>query len=246
MTRTESRIVSLIKEIVDSDTALRQREGKMDAPVGSSDNPSTQIATIPNAITFCRLGLVIIFLVLYAQQGRYRVPALVCYAVASFTDFLDGYIARRTQSVSWLGKIMDPLMDRVLLFSGVLALLFSGELPLWVPVFVIGRDVYLGIGGLIVKRYRARPIDVAYVGKVATALLMVGFCDLLLGIPQVEGLGLVSVAWLPGLDATSAALGIFVVYAGVCCSFATACVYTKHALDVRREALELRAQEEAR
>ena len=159
--------------------------------------------------------------------------ALACYAVAAVTDFLDGQIARRTQTVSWLGKIMDPVMDRVLLLTGVLGLLFNGELPLWVPVFVIGRDVYLAIGGAVLQRYRKRPVDVVYIGKIATALLMFGFCDLLLGAPVVSGLGLVGASWLPGLNAEPAAVGIFFVYAGCAFSFVTACVYTKKGLEVR-------------
>ena len=144
-TRTE-RLREAIKNIADSDAAERQRQGLQDVPVGSSQNPSTKILTVANVITFCRLALTLVFLVLFIRH-EHRVAALACYAVAAVTDFLDGQIARRTQTVSWLGKIMDPVMDRVLLFTGVLGLLFNGELPLWVPVFVIGRDVYLAIGG---------------------------------------------------------------------------------------------------
>ncbi len=234
-TRTE-RLKEAIKNIADSDAVERQAHGLEDAPVGSSTNPSTKILTVANVITFCRLGLTIAFLALFIRH-EHRVLALTFYAVAAVTDFLDGQIARRTQTVSWLGKIMDPIMDRVLLFTGVLGLLVNGELPVWVPVFVIGRDVYLAVGGVILQRYRKRPVDVVYVGKVATALLMFGFCDLLLGLPQVAGLGVVSVAWLPGLNGVAAPLGIFFVYAGVACSFVTACVYTKKGLDVRAEAL---------
>ncbi|MFR3998872.1 MAG: CDP-alcohol phosphatidyltransferase family protein, partial [Paratractidigestivibacter faecalis] len=159
-TRTE-RLREAIKNIADSDAAERQRQGLQDVPVGSSQNPSTKILTVANVITFCRLALTLVFLVLFIRH-EHRVAALACYAVAAVTDFLDGQIARRTQTVSWLGKIMDPVMDRVLLFTGVLGLLFNGELPLWVPVFVIGRDVYLAIGGAVLQRYRKRPVDVVY------------------------------------------------------------------------------------
>ncbi len=72
-----------------------------------------------------------------------------------------------------------------------------------------------------------------YIGKIATALLMFGFCDLLLGAPVVSGLGLVGASWLPGLNAEPAAVGIFFVYAGCAFSFVTACVYTKKGLEVR-------------
>ena len=222
--RTE-RTKSLIKSIADADAAERQALGRSNVPVGTSENPSTQVFTVANVITFCRLALTVVFLFLFAT-GANRVAALVCYVVAASTDFLDGQIARRTQTVSWLGKIMDPIMDRVLLFTGVLGLLIVGELPLWVPAFVIGRDIYLALGGLILQHFRRRPVDVAYVGKAATALLMFGFRDLLLGLPVVDGLGLIDVSWLPGLNAEQSAVGIFFVYAGVVCSLITALVYT--------------------
>ncbi len=230
--RTE-RTKSLIKSIADADAAERQAQGRSDVPVGTSGNPSTQVLTVANVITFCRLALTIVFLFLFAT-GTNRVAALVCYVVAATTDFLDGQIARRTQTVSWLGKIMDPIMDRVLLFTGVLGLLIVGELPVWVPVFVIGRDLYLAAGGLILQHYRRRPVDVAYVGKAATALLMFGFCDLLLGLPEISGLGLIDVPWLPGLNAQPSAVGILFVYAGVVCSLITAIVYTAEGVRIIR------------
>ena len=239
MSERSEHIKSEIKSIADADAAERQRSGRTDVPVGTSGNPSTQILTVANVITFCRLALTIAFLVLFAG-GEHRALALVCYVVAATTDFLDGQIARRTQTVSWLGKIMDPIMDRVLLFTGVIGLLIVGELPLWVPVFVIGRDAYLAAGSMDLQRYRRRPVDVSYVGKAATALLMFGFCDLLLGLPQVGGLGLVDVSWLPGLNDQPAALGIFFVYAGALFSAAAAVIYTKEGAELRREAIEAR------
>ena len=235
MSEKADRTKELLKSIADADAAERQAKGRADAAVGTSENPSTQILTVANVITFCRLALTIAFLVLFVA-GHERTIALACYVVAATTDFLDGQVARRTQTVSWLGKIMDPIMDRVLLFTGVLGLLIVGELPVWVPVFVIGRDVYLGLGGLVLQRYRRRPVDVAYVGKAATALLMFGFCDLLLGLPVIEGLGLVDVSWLPGLNDQASALGIQFVYAGVVCSFVTALVYTAEGIRIVREA----------
>ena len=234
LSERSDRAKSKIKRIADADAAERQMEGRDDVPVGTSGNPSTEVFTVANVITFCRLALTIVFLVLFST-GTNRTLALCCYVVAAATDFLDGQVARRTQTVSWLGKIMDPIMDRVLLFTGVLGLLIVGDLPLWVPVFVIGRDVYLGVGGLILQHFRRRPIDVVYIGKAATALLMFGFCDLLLGVPVIDGLGLVDVSWLPGLNAQGATLGILFVYAGVVCSLVTAFVYTAKGVQVIRQ-----------
>ena len=215
----------MIRRIADADAAERQRAGRSDVPVGTSGNPSTQILTVANVITFCRLALTIVFLVLFVGR-EHRSVALVCYVVAAATDFLDGQVARRTQTVSWLGKIMDPIMDRVLLFTGVLGLLAVGELPVWVPIFVIGRDVYLAVGGLILQKYRVRPLDVTYVGKAATALLMAGFCDLLLGLPVLSALQLTDASWLPLLNGQDAPLGMLLVYAGVICSVVAAVIYT--------------------
>lgn len=234
MSERTQRVKGRVKTIADADAAETQAMDAAESPIGTSENPSSQVFTLANLITFCRLGLTVAFLVLFAG-GHHRTSALVCYVVAASTDFLDGQIARRTQTVSWLGKIMDPVMDRVLLFTGVLGLLIVGDLPMWVPAFVIGRDLYLGVGGLILQHFRRRPIDVVYVGKAATALLMVGFCDLLLGLPVVDGLSLVNVPWLPGLNSQPAALGIFFVYAGVICSLVTAVVYTGKGIQVIRE-----------
>lgn len=231
-----------IKGTIAPDAAELQRSGESDAPIGSSQNPSSEIFTIANCITACRFLLTVVFLFLFVQHDpAMRIPALVCYAVAACTDFLDGQVARRTQTVSWLGKVMDPIMDRVLLFTGVLGLMITGELPVWVAVFVVCRDLYLGVAAIILRRYRTRPLDVVYVGKVATALLMAGFVDLLIAAPVVGGLGLVDVAWLPGLNHTPAAIGIFFVYAGVICSATAAVVYTVQGIQVRREALASRA-----
>lgn len=151
------------------------------APVGSSDNPSNRILTVANAFTVMRMLLTCLFLVLFIQ-GICRPLAIATYAVAACTDWADGQIARRTQTVSWFGKLLDPICDRFLLFTGVLGLVIVGELPIWVAILVIARDCYLAVGGLIVRRFRERPVDVVYIGKITTALLMFGFCDLLLGV----------------------------------------------------------------
>ena len=230
---------STLKKVADADAAEHQERGIATDPVGTPGNPSQEILTPANVITFCRLLLTIAFLILFCDHVS-RYAALACYAVAAGTDFLDGQVARRTQTVSWLGKIMDPIMDRVLLFTGVLGLLIVGELPVWVPVYVIGRDVYLAIGSVALQKYRVRPVDVAYIGKAATAFLMTGFCFCLLGLPELEGLGIVDAAWLPGLNASSACLGIFLVYIGVVFSVITAVHYTVEGIRIKKETLAKR------
>lgn len=232
-----------MKHMVDADAAKAQREGTVSAEVGTPDNPSNKVVTVANVITLCRLVLTVAFVFLFIDSDQ-RTLALVFYAIAASTDFLDGQVARRTKTVSWVGKIMDPVMDRVLLFSGVLALVITGALPVWVAVFVIGRDAYLFAGSIVLQHFRRRPVDVVYVGKIATALLMVGFCLLLLGQPVLSGLGWTDASWLPGLNSQSACLGIFVVYVGLVFSATAAVVYTVQGIEIAYTSTRERRQAE--
>lgn len=206
--------------------------------IGTSDYPSNKIFTISNFITFTRLILTGVFLYMFVTD-RNRYVALTIYAIAASTDWLDGQIARMTKTVSWLGKMLDPVVDRALLFTGVVGLVAREELPLWILLAIVGRDIYLFLGNFVVRHYHRRPIDVVFIGKLATALLMSGFTLMLLRIPVIDGLGLVpaSVSWLPGMNETPAPLGIYFVYSGVICSLSTGVVYTAKGLSAIRNAI---------
>lgn len=214
--------------------------------IGTSDYPSNKIFTISNFITALRLVLTFVFLYLFVTDVN-RYVALIIYAVAASTDWLDGQIARMTKTVSWLGKMLDPVVDRALLFTGVVGLVARGELPWWVCLVIVGRDVYLFFGNLVVRRYHKRPIDVVYPGKIATALLMSGFTLMLLGAPVVDGLSVLAphVQAFPGLNGQAAPLGIFFVYLGVAFSIATACIYTAKGAMAVKHALKHPEEEEA-
>ena len=204
--------------------------------IGTSDYPSNKVFTISNVITTLRLILTFVFLYLFVTDFN-RYIALAIYAVAASTDWLDGQIARMTKTVSWLGKLLDPLVDRALLFTGVVGLVAREELPLWICLVIVGRDLYLFLGNFIVRRFHKRPIDVVYSGKIATAILMSGFTLMLLGMPMLDGLSLFSTSFLPGLNATAAPLGIFFVYAGVAFSVLTALIYTYKGLTAIKQAV---------
>lgn len=201
------------------------------APVGSSNNPSHEIFTWANAITFARLLLTCIFFALFCLRIA-RGFALACYAIAAITDFLDGQVARRTQTVSWLGKIMDPIMDRVLLTAGVLGLVVTSEVPAWIAFYVIGRDAILAVGALLLKKHDLRPLDVIFTGKIATACLMAGFCDMLLGEPIMPALRLIPYAGFPGLNAEPSVWGICLIYVGILFSIYTFAIYMKQGISM--------------
>ncbi len=146
-------------------------------------NPGAAMTTA-NKITILRILLIPFFVVLvlyYAQNGRelYRLLAVLCFAVAAICDGVDGYIARRYNQRSELGAILDPLADKLLLVSGIVLLSFDhrpylDSVPLWLTGTIIGRDMLLLIGLVVIQvtvgKFTVRP---RVVGKVATVLQMV-------------------------------------------------------------------------
>ena len=192
---------------------------------GTPENPLHTLRTVPNLITLCRLILTVAFLFMY-QHESLRTASIVIFIIAASTDWLDGQVARRTHQVSVFGKRFDPVMDRVLIFSGVLALVLGNMIPAWIVIFLICRDVYLLVGGIILKVLSGNIVDVVYVGKAATFVLMTGFAVVLLQLFPVPGLGIIDSPMLPGWGSSKTSLGMWAIYAGTLLSFFAACVYT--------------------
>jgi cardiolipin synthase len=127
--------------------------------------------TIPNAISLARLAGVPVFLWLLLGEDR-PVAAGILFAVLGATDWVDGYIARHFDQGSEIGKVLDPVSDRVMLIAGAVGLLISGDVPLWVGILVLGREAALSVVTLILAAAGARRIDVQWVGKAGTLALM--------------------------------------------------------------------------
>lgn len=184
---------------------------------------SDKVLTVANAVSFARLAMIPLYLVLLL--GGHDLAATLTFAVAASTDFLDGQIARRTHTVSKLGQLLDPAVDRLLMITGVLGVFLVGRLPLWVILVVLLRDgLMLAGGSWLLSRHRIR-IPVVYAGKVATTLLFVGFAGLLLNWPLVPGLGWCDAAWLPGFSTAAVSWGIWFVYAGLLLALGTTAYY---------------------
>lgn len=198
----------------------------------SQENPNGQpelvthdIYTLANVVTVLRLMLVPFFFAVLIN-GKSDVLAFALFAIAASTDWLDGQIARRTGTVSALGKAIDPLVDRLLIAAAVVGLWMIDRVPAWIVVFLVLRDVYLAYGLWRLETRYHRLTAVNYTGKITTALLLIGFADLILGWPIVPGLTIVNSPALPGWGDAPAILGIWFVYAGVVFSFAAAAQYT--------------------
>lgn len=184
---------------------------------------SNKIFTLPNLLSFIRLCMIPAFLILLLNG--YNLIATIVFAVAASTDWIDGQVARRTNSVSKLGQLLDPFVDRFLMISGVVGLLLVGRLPVWIVLVVVLRDVFMLAGGsYLLTRWKVR-VPVIYAGKVATTLLYIGFAGVLLNMPLFEGLGLVSVSWLPGFSYDVYSWGFWFVYVGLIMLIGTTTYY---------------------
>ena len=202
---------------------------------------TNRIFTIPNVISFIRLCMVPVYMVLLLNG--YDLLATFMFALAAGTDWIDGQLARRTNCVSKLGQLLDPAVDRILMSCGVIGLMLVGRLPIWIVVVVLGRDLMLLVGGAyLLKRYHER-VAVIYPGKVATTFLFVGFAGLLLNMPLIGGLGWFEASWLPGFGSEACSWGIWFVYAGLLLALATTVYYVLAALRKIREAKEQQGSE---
>lgn len=139
-----------------------------------------RILTVPNLLSLGRLACIPLFLWLLFGRDN-RVAAAVLLAVLGATDWVDGFVARRFNQVSSLGKILDPTADRLLLGVGVIAILIDGAVPAVLGWPVLAREVLVGSGVVALAAMGARRIDVTWAGKCGTFALMVAFPFFLVG-----------------------------------------------------------------
>jgi cardiolipin synthase len=131
-----------------------------------------RILSLPNVISFLRLLTVPVFIWLFAAE--HTNAAVVLYAIGAWTDFLDGYLARRLNSVTDLGKLLDPLADRIFIGALAVGLVITDVLPLWLALSIVARDVLLVAAFPFVDRRAVSRIPVTFAGKTATAALLAG------------------------------------------------------------------------
>jgi cardiolipin synthase len=181
--------------------------------------------TTANKITILRILLIPFFvveLIYYVRSGNeaHRLAALLSFAIAAILDGVDGYIARHYNQVSELGKILDPLADKLLLVSGIVTLSFNhgnflGQIPLWLTGTIIGRDLLILIGVAVI-RFTVGKVVVhpRFTGKIATVLQMAVVIWILLKWDAGQG-----AHWLKYLELAAAACtgvsGLLYVFDGI-------------------------------
>lgn len=154
--------------------------------------------TIPNLISLVRLALIPVFLwLLFGRDNSFAAGWLLGF-IAS-TDWIDGYLARRLDQVSEVGKFLDPLADRIAMVTAVVGGLITGDLPAWFAWALIVREVLIGIGAIIVAIKGHTKLDVRQMGKLATLLLYSSVAWFFVGAEWDWSLWIAWIAGIPGL-----------------------------------------------
>lgn len=139
---------------------------------GAPVEVSQSIFTWSNFISVSRIILALIVVLGHARFGlTWWVTA--CTTLAILSDYLDGFIARKLNQISELGKVLDPLADKVAGAILVVYVTWLGTIPLWFFVFMIARDALLGIGGAVIKKRRGKVPMAVWSGKVGVNALAV-------------------------------------------------------------------------
>src|SRR6266699_4900501 len=109
---------------------------------------TSRIFTVPNQLTFLRLGF-LPFFIISIHYHRYDI-ALAVLIIAALTDGMDGLLARSLNQKTALGAYLDPIADKLLLSSSFVALALEGKIPLWLTILVLGRDVLILTTALVI------------------------------------------------------------------------------------------------
>ena len=193
------------------------RSSPQPGPLGPAQRVSTAIRTVPNAVTLVRLLLMPVCAYLLAT-GRYG-WGIALTAVVGSTDWVDGWLARRTGQVSRLGQLLDPLADRLLIASVAIALVVREVVPWQAAVLLVARDLVLLCGWPVLKRRGIEPPDVVFLGKAATMVLLFALPVLTLGATDVV------------VADAARVVGLLLLWAGVVLYYLAGAVYVRIVLE---------------
>ncbi len=149
--------------------------------------------TLASKITLVRVAFIPIFMALMylsgGKPGLFMLLSLAVFIIASLTDYIDGYIARKYKQVSDFGKFLDPLADKLLVIAAMVMFCQWGRFPAWALMIVLTRE--FAVTGLrLIAVGKGKVIAAGWSGKVKTAGTMIGLC-VMMGFPTVEVLHLI-------------------------------------------------------
>lgn len=133
---------------------------------------------IPNFLSVLRLLMVPLFAVLFFKEfDNHRVYALAVFLLAEATDVLDGWLARKNNWVSDLGKIIDPLADKLMQFTAFVCIAIKSRYGLLLAAAIFVKDILMMFGGIVLAKKGARNLVVAkWYGKLNTCVLALTVC----------------------------------------------------------------------
>lgn len=197
----------------------------------TAEQVSDRIVTVPNLVSFARVVAIPAFWWLLLGDDNVT-GATVLFALVATTDWIDGYLARRLDQVSKLGKALDPVADRLMIASGVIAGLIAGIVPDLIGIMLIAREVYMAMVTLFAFRRTRTTLEVRVLGKWATFLVYSSIGWFYIGaIPFLETI-LTPLAWVAGV-------------LGLALYWVTAFQYTGDAVRIVRELESTASPEES-
>ncbi len=152
-----------------------------------------ELTTIPNILCYIRIALIPLILLLVDKDSRWHsFLASMVFLAASVTDFFDGYLARKLNQTTILGKLLDPLSDKLIVASTLIIMVPMGRVPSWVVILLLGREFAVtGLRGIAASE--GMVISAATLAKYKTAFQMISIFCLLLHYPyQIDYFGLFS------------------------------------------------------
>jgi cardiolipin synthase len=151
---------------------------------------------IPNILSVIRLALVPAFVaVFFADLPKAHVYAGSIFILASLTDALDGFIARKFGMVTRLGRVLDPLADKLMTAAALVCITIAGILPVWIFIVFAVKEMLMGIGALVMYKRIDDVLPSNYLGKAASVVFFV-FCLVLMlfNIPRPYSTAMLSAA----------------------------------------------------
>lgn len=142
--------------------------------------------TLPNIITFFRLLLVPIYLLVYYSNLKNRiVVAGIIFFLAGISDVLDGYIARKYNKSSKLGTVLDPFADKLMAFAVIISFYSDGLMPLWILIPIFVKELVMILGGTkLLFKHDNSVIPSNKFGKIATFLLYLSVFLIIVKVPH--------------------------------------------------------------
>lgn len=183
-------------------------------------------ATWPNLVTSVRLAVIPAYIWLVATTDHRAIAAWILAGLGA-TDWVDGYLARRWHQTSNVGKILDPVADRILVMTSVLSVAVVGAVPWWFAIATLAREIVVSTLTVLLAVLGAARIDVLWWGKVSTFALMTAYPWFLISsVPD----GGVMASWQSGLRALTWVVGV----GGLALAWGVLAGYVKPALNALR------------